>query len=199
MKCVFAAALAATGLFVAASASAETLDVTLSLDVPVGAGFAPEVVATWVQDSNPTPITFAIMDNTRVPISDFASPVGLKTETFIDYIGVGGFQLILENNQAETQGSQIYSGLESAPVFAPGSFDGLGEGLFRFEITPGAFVSLASNITFTVAQDVPVPPNPTAAPEPSTWALGLAGFSAVALMYGLRCRERAGEGPQAIT
>ncbi len=196
MKHVLAAAVAATGLFVAASARAETLDVTLSLDAPVGAGFAWEVVATWVQDSNPTPITFNLMDNTRVPISNISGKLS-KTETYIDYIGVGGFQSILENNQAETKGPQIYSGLESAPVFAPGSFDGLGEGLFRFEVTPGVFVSLATNITFTIAQDVTVPPNPTHAPEPSTWALGLVGFSAVAAMYGLRRRGQAGEGAQA--
>jgi hypothetical protein len=197
MKHVLAAAVAATGLLVAASASAETLDVTLSVDAPVGAGFAWEVLATWVQDSNPTPITFTLMDDTRVPISDFSGKLS-QTETFIDYIGVGGFQTILENNQAETTGPQIYSGLESAPVFAPGSFDGMGEGLFRIELTPGNFVSLATNITFTVAQDVTPPTNPTPAPEPSTWALGLVGFSAVGAMYGLRRRKRAGEGPQAI-
>jgi hypothetical protein len=163
----------------------------------VGAGFAWEVVATWVQDSNPTPISFNLMDDTRVPISNFSGDLA-RTETYIDYIGVGGFQAILENNQAETTGSPVYSGLESAPVFAPGSFDGLGEGLFRFEITPGNFVSLATNITFTVAQDVTVPPNPTAAHEPSTWALGIIGFSVVAAMYGLRRGDRAGEGRQAI-
>jgi hypothetical protein len=137
------------------------------------------------------------MDSTRVPISNFSGDLS-QTETVIDYIGTGGYQSILENNQAETTGSQIYSGLESAPVFAPGSFDGLGEGLFRVELTPGDFVSLATNITFTVAQDVTVPPNPTAAPEPSAWALGLVGFSAVAVMYALRRRQRAGEGRQAI-
>jgi hypothetical protein len=72
MKHVLAAAVAATGLFVAVSASAELLDATLSIDAPVQDGFAWEVVATWVQDSNPTPITFSLMDDTRVPISNFS-------------------------------------------------------------------------------------------------------------------------------
>ena len=197
MKHVLAAAVAVTGLLVAVSASAELLDATLSIDGPVQEGFAWEVVATWVQDSNPTPISFNLMDDTRVPISNFSGDLP-QTETYIDYIGVGGFQTILENNQAETKGPQIYSGLKSAPVFAPGSFDGTGEGLFNIELTPGNFVSLATNITFTVAQDVTVPPNPTAAPEPSTWALGLVGFSAVAVMYGLRRRQRPAGGGQAI-
>lgn len=100
MKHVLAAAVAATGLLVAVSASAELLDATLSIDGPVAGGFAWEVVATWVQDSNPTPISFNLMDDTRVPISNFSGDLP-QTETYIDYIGVGGFQTILENNQAE--------------------------------------------------------------------------------------------------
>jgi hypothetical protein len=132
------------------------------------------------------------LSNGRHARSDFKLFWRLAShETYVDYINVGGFQAILENKQAETKGPQIYSRRESAPVFAPGSFDGTGEGIFNVELTPGNFVSLATNITFTAAKDVTVPPNPTPVPEPSTWALGL-GFSAAAAMYGLRRRRRAG-------
>jgi hypothetical protein len=155
MSRALTAGFAAIGMFVAASAGAETLDVTWAVS-PYG------VVATWQQDSAPSPISYAPDVGTEVQIWNFETDVPIPTLSSIVYYnsseGVifsteifGGYYV---------NGPQAYAGSEAAPQFAPGSFSGY------FEGNPDN----PSTLTFAV-------------PEPSTWALLIAGFAGLGCAY----------------
>ena len=161
------AAFAASVLLAAAvSASAETLEAAWTF---VPAGGPATTIATWEQDSAPTPAGYVTGEATVVPIWDFVAyePVGsltaivYYTSSFIPVTfstaPLGGFYLA---------GPQAYAGSEAAPQFAPGSFSGLFEG------------ELPSTLTFT------------AVPETSTWAMMLAGFAGLGAL-SFRVRRRA--------
>lgn len=164
MNRALTAAFAASVLFAAAvSASAETLEAAWTF-VPDGGPIT--TIATWQQDSAPTPLGYVTGEATIVPISDFVAyePVGSLTaivyynSTFIPVTlstaPLGGVYL---------SGPQAYVGSEAAPQFAPGSFSGLLEG------------ESPSTLTFTVV------------PEASTWAMMLAGFAGLgALSFRVR-------------
>jgi len=167
MNRALTAAFAASLLFAAAvSASAETLEATWTF---VPGGGSTTTVATWEQDSEPTPAGYVTGEATVVPIWDFVAyqPVGslaaifYYTSSFIPVTfstaPLGGVYFA---------GPQAYVGSEAAPQFAPGSLSGLFQG------------ELPSTLTFTVV------------PEASTWAMMLAGFAGVAAL-SFRVRRRA--------
>jgi PEP-CTERM motif len=116
--------------------------------------------ASWSMDSNPNVITFASGSFTMVTTSggtEFRSDLGPSTFPAVQFY-VPGVPSGLEFNTVgvafdalDRFGSQIYTGSESAPVFAPGTFVG----------TYG---------TLTITDAV------TAVPEPSTWAMMILGF-----------------------
>jgi hypothetical protein len=190
MKYFLMPALAATGLMAASAASAETLKAELDVD-SLGTIF----ISTWEQDSNPTPNSFIAGISTDVPIRDYMSNNGEQANFDIGYSNPSVLAL---GNDLETgesietfAGPQIYSGSEAAPVFRVGTFEG-----FETEIGDNGvpivlpFSSFA--LTFTVVPPVVVP-----VPEPSTWALGLIGFSALGALYRRRRSKRADVNAQA--
>jgi PEP-CTERM motif len=162
------AALAAIGLVAAAPASAETLEVTWSI-FSSGETFT---LATWDQDSAPTPVFSVGGIVTEVAVSDFVSyfpGIPISTSIFYFASGLGAtFSTVFDDGFGQT-GGQAYTGSEATPQFAPGSFSGLA-------FVPGGPPSDPSTLTFAI-------------PEPSTWALMLAGFAGVgAMSFGMRRR-----------
>ena len=121
--------------------------------------------ASWEQDSNPVPASFTAGEGATIPIWDAAGNLGLGSAlTYFSASENGGF--------GPTYGPQIYAGPESAPVFSVGAYTGLGE-------APGG----GSGVLTLVAAGVP---------EPSTWAMLLAGFAGLgALSLGARRRALA--------
>ena len=172
MNSVFTAAFAAVVLIASGiSAGAATLDVTWI------AAFnnVASPIATWHQDTSPTPIGFATGEATVVPISDFVA------YNFGAYAPVGTVDLITYYNSAVIpsttlstvpfggivfSGPQAYTGSEAAPQFAPGAIYGLFEG----------DANVPSLLIFSV-------------PEPSTWALMLAGFASLGV-WSFRMRRQ---------
>jgi len=167
MNRMLTAAFAASVLVAAAvSASAETLEATWTF---VPSGGSTTTIATWDQDSAPTPAGYVTGEATVVPIWDFVAyqPVGSLAAIFYynsSFVPVtfssaplGGVYLA---------GPQAYAGTEAAPRFAPGSFSGLFQG------------ESPSALTFTVV------------PETSTWAMMLAGFAGLGAL-SFRSRRQA--------
>jgi len=112
LKGLVGAAFGAGAILAAASAGASVLLAEYS-DT---AGFT----ASWEQDSNPIPIAYADGLGTIVTIWDFTGSLPGSGPPYIIYYNVtngGGLD--------DVSGSQLYSGPESAPVFAPGSFPDL--------------------------------------------------------------------------
>jgi hypothetical protein len=100
-----------------------------------------------------------------VPVTN-GNPSGFSLVFFFAQGGGGGFEDSL--GLVNAGGAQVYSGPESSPVFAPGSFilgdlNGIGAG--------------RGTLTFT------------AVPEPSTWAMMLLGFAGLAFA-GYRASRR---------
>jgi hypothetical protein len=154
MNRALTAAIAAMGLFAAASASAETLEATWTYS-PSG---TPVTIATWEQDSAPTPVSFGLGEGTEIPISDFVAYAPIQTVTSITYYNNGFTPVIFSTiplGGIFVVGPQAYTGSEDAPQFAPGSFSGNLDG----------DDTLLSTLTLS------------AVPEPSTWALLIAGFA----------------------
>jgi hypothetical protein len=156
-------ALTAPAFLAAASisAQAETLHVTWVEPAE------PSLNESWDQSSNPTPSFFNPGSETDVPVTN-GNPSGLSLVfffAFTQFAPSGGFEdsLFLVN----TTGDQVYSGPESSPVFAPGSFT--------------LFESFSTNNPGTLTF--------TAVPEPSTWAMMLLGFAGLAFA-GYRASRR---------
>jgi hypothetical protein len=143
---------AATALALATPAHATLLNFVITGDYS----------ANFKLDSNPIPDPLYINDGYNFAITHVAgfadSSNGFADLTF--FIGdVGGGLLISDNGDPFTwlfdaASAQIYSGIESAPTFAPGVFqmDGL---------------STRGNFTLTITNNVP---------EPATWGLLIAGL-----------------------
>lgn len=144
-----AIALAAPAFLAAASisAQAETLEVTW---VEPG---EPGLSELWDQSSNPTPVNFTASE-TIVAVTN-SNPSGLSPIVFFTLAATGGF--IDHQNFVSTSGPQVYSGSQSNPVFAPGSFTLLDD-------------HTGKDGTLTFA----------AVPEPSTCAMLLLGFVGLA-------------------
>jgi hypothetical protein len=128
------------------SAQAETLHVTWVEPAE------PSLNESWDQSSNPTPSFFALGSETDVPVTN-SNPSGISVVFFFSrgQFGLGGFEDSL--GLVNAAGDQVYSGPESSPVFAPGSFSAA-------DINENM-----GTLTFT------------AVPEPSTWAMMLLGFA----------------------
>ncbi len=164
------AALAATILFGAASARAEVLEATWTFS-PDG---SPVTIATWEQDSAPTPLQSAPGVATEIPISDFVDSLGvIGPLASITYYNSSAYSYIFSTlplGGIYVNGPQAYTGSEAAPQFAPGTFSGT--------VVDGD-VSAPSTLTLT------------AVPEPSTWVMLIAGFVGLSAVQLGRCRARA--------
>ena len=149
-------ALAALGLIAAASAAgAMTLIVRYSED-----GFPgdPGIKYSFNQLSNPTPISYADGYYTQVAISNGTGVYAGLTST-VWYST--SYSIILGDYMP-----QVYTGPESAPVFAPGVFD-------TYDPADG----LTGSLTISL-------------PEPSSWAMMLVGFGGLGAAMRSR-RKRA--------
>jgi hypothetical protein len=154
-------ALTAPAFLAAASisAQAETLHVTWVEPAE------PSQNESWDQSSNPTPCCFTNPGSeTDVPVTN-GNPSGLSVVFFFAAGGGGGFQD--NHNLVNAFGDQVYSGPESSPVFAPGSF------------------TLGDSNTFNVGTLTF-----TAVPEPSTWTMMLLGFAGIGFAGYRRARAR---------
>jgi PEP-CTERM motif len=171
MKTVFkhliGGASVALGMVVLGAPTVRATVLDFSFSGNLGGGVTE--TASWSMDSNPNVITFTTGSFTLVTTSggtEFRSDLVPSTSTFdavqFDAPGVPSgveFNTVgVAFNVFDRFGSQIYTGSESAPVFAPGTFVG----------TLG---------TLTITDAVT-----TAVPEPSTWAMMLLGFLGLGLM-----------------
>ncbi len=118
---------------------------------------------SWEQDSDPTPLSYGA-EVTTIPIWDVTGDA--VSPPYINYHPLNG---VLDGGFDLFTGTQIYTGPESAPVFSVGSYTGLG--------LPG--LSTGGVLTFT------------AVPEPSTWAMMLAGFVGLGVLTAATRRRRA--------
>ena len=162
-------ALATIVLFGAASASAETLEATWTYS-PDG---APVTVATWEQDSAPTPLNYVLGVATEITITDLVEFLPIGTPASITYYNNSAYPIIFSTvplGGIYVIGMQAYLGSEAAPQFAPGSFSGT--------VVYGD-LSAASTLTFT------------AVPEPSTWVMLIAGFVGLGAAYVSRRQAKA--------
>jgi PEP-CTERM motif len=154
-----------------ASASGETLDVTWTYTTDG----TTHTEATWEQDSAPTPHFFLSGDGTSVPVSDFVSSA-FPPRSFVSYYNQSGplsgvmFSTSFGGGIQLLGSKQIYTGSETAPMFAPGSFSGL----IRFD----SGGELPSTLTFS-----------RAVPEPSTWAMMLIGFAGLGFVGYRKSRK----------
>lgn len=160
-----AAAAVAGSLITASGAVATTLDFVYQENL----GFFT-IDASWSQPSSPAPLSATPLQFTDVPVSNgvyafgaTGSPPTTGTFSDVDFynaafsgpLGPGGF----EAGPVGDFGPQLYSGTETAPMFAPGTY------------------SLA-NGTLTV----------TSVPEPAAWALMLIGFGGIGVFARSRRR-----------
>jgi hypothetical protein len=163
------AALAATVLFGAASAQAVTLEATWTYS-PDG---TPVTVATWEQDSAPTPLNSVLGVATQIGITDLVEFLPIGTPASITYYNNSAYPVIFSTvplGGIYVTGAQAYTGSEATPQFAPGSFSGT---VFYGDL------SAASTLTFT------------AVPEPSTWVMLMAGFVGLGAAYVSRRQAKA--------
>jgi hypothetical protein len=109
------------------------------------------------QSSNPVPLGSLLDDSTDVPVTNWTSNLGPASS--IEWFNIdnfGGFNTDTANGGVGAFGPQVYTGLESAPVFAPGTFVGFSDqnnGL--------------STGVLTVTTVTPLPP---------AWTMLIAGF-----------------------
>jgi hypothetical protein len=155
-KVLIMATAAAAALGLAASAHAETLVFTYVEDGGLDFSFD--------QSATPTPLGYALGDYTDVAISNFTGNVGPYSSIVWYSAGASG-QFNTPDNAYVVFGPQVYSGPESAPIFATGTYAGADQ-------TNG----LAGTLTIT------------AVPEPATWAMMILGLG----MTGALLRRRNG-------
>lgn len=137
------AAIVTAAVFATGAAQASTL--LFSYSESGGLDFSFE------QSSNPTPISYTSGMVTEAPVSDWAGNIG-------PYSSIAWWSA-MDNGMFiagpySVVGPQVYSGSESAPVFAPGIFAGTNHDS-----------GLSGTLTVT------------SVPEASTWAMMLIGFA----------------------
>jgi hypothetical protein len=143
-----AALLASTAVGGAASAS----ELLFSYSEPGGIDFSFE------QSSMPTPIAYSSGFSVQVPVTELSSNIGPFSDIFWYSTGdLGQFDTDTSTVYI-VYGPQIYTGPESAPVFAPGVF-------------PGEDQTNGLDGTLTI----------TAVPEPAAWLLMIAGIAGIGL------------------
>lgn len=143
-----ACAAVSVGTLDASTASASTLIYSYSEPGLFGISFSFE------QSSNPTPIAYVDGYYTEVPIWNATGAFAGQT-AFVWYASVGGLNPYAYSPQG-------YSGPESAPVFAPGTFFGPQD-------------PITGNIGILTAATI-------AMPEPSLWTIMLMGLGALGFM-----------------
>jgi PEP-CTERM motif len=141
---------------------AATLGSSLLLAAPSAGAFVlqfsyvdPFHEASWEQDSEPAPIDYVLGVDTIVPIWDVAGDLLNPFDTSLVYFSADSF-----GGFADVYGPQVYGGSEAAPEFGVG--------------TEYGFSSLGCCSDDGVLTITPVV---SAIPEPSTWAMMLAGFA----------------------
>jgi hypothetical protein len=134
-KRLIGSAAMALGMMVlgASAVQANLLDFSFSGSGSDGNGGVITETASWSMDSNPTVISFITGSFTLVATSggtEFRSDLGFSTFDAVDFNAPGvpsGVEFSTSGVNFDILdhfGSQIYTGLESAPVFAPGTFVG---------------------------------------------------------------------------
>lgn len=166
LKGMMVAALAAVAFTAAPRAEATTLNFSLTGDY----------TANWVLDSNPTPTDFSISDG----YTSFSGVAGIDPLKLVFYsstlgYGSGGVRISTTADPLtevgaifDFGGDQIFTGLLSAPQFAPG--------VFNLNVTFLTPVPSAASATLTVtAASVATTPIPAALPLFMTALAGM-GF-----------------------
>jgi hypothetical protein len=146
-KLSLASLTVAAGLSVSVAADAAVFDVTVSE--------GGSTIASWRQDSNPTPSSFALGVSTGVTVTNEVG-LGVNTVTWFNISNSGLFAA----GPLDIVGAQAYTGPESAPSFVAGNYSGI-------DSTSGGVATVM--ITSAAA----------AVPEVSTWAMMLAGLGIV--------------------
>jgi hypothetical protein len=128
----------------------------------VGAGSYLGIGASWTQPSNPTPIVYGL-GSTTIGVTNGSSTLGPFLDVrFYGTSASGGFTPQTFPNVFGVFGPQLFTGTEAAPMFSTGTamFDGDGK------------------LTVTAA-----------IPEPSTWAMMIAGLAGLGALSETRRRR----------
>ncbi len=173
--------LAAVSCALGSSAALATdLKVTVT---ETGISGISQVVASWTQSQNPTPIAFVEDYYTTVPVFDATGLGGDNAVTW--YSGakgqLGGFTNFSENFNVLAPTSYAFN--ESAPTFVPGSYYGVDlKQDFTFVQASYTIAALPDATAAFRAFKIPI----SAVPEPATWAMLIVGLG----MIGLATRRR---------
>jgi hypothetical protein len=145
--------------------------------------FTGEFSADFVLDSSPTPdVVGSDFFEIATLNGDYqGAPVTFEDVHFQDYTGGGFIAFVYVGGNFEAapsagQGGLLYAGSPADPVFAPGSFNLLGQADFAS--------SPVGNETLTIS---PV----SGVPEPGVWAMMLMGLAAVGGWLRAARRRRA--------
>ena len=148
-------AATALGLMASLPAGAGTLVVTWT-EATRG------IDVSWEQSSTPSPTFSANGIETDVPVWNFTSTGSLSVGPYsgIQYInGNLSGMFYTPGNVFIVDGPQMYTGSESAPIFAPGTYTG-----------QDGWYGSAAQVTVAALTSAP-------APEASTWGMMLLGFA----------------------
>jgi hypothetical protein len=153
-KWLLAAAVSLASLSLTAGANASVLHFQYT---ETGQG---AIDFSFDQSSTPVPNGFLLGSSTDVPVTNWTSNIGPASSIlwFNLVNAFGGFDTDTSNNGgagSSVFGPQVYTGLESAPVFAPGTFVGFSD----------QDNGLSGVLTVT-----------TVTPLPPAWTMLIAGF-----------------------
>jgi hypothetical protein len=152
-KWLLVAAVSLASLSLTAGANASVLFFQYT-EGPGGVNFS------FDQSSNPIPNGFGLNFSTDVPVTNWTSNIGSASSiTWFSLADSGGFETDTSNNNfagSTAFGPQVYTGLESLPVFAPGTFDMVDQDN-----------GLSGVLTVTTVTATPLPP---------AWTMLIAGF-----------------------
>ncbi len=161
------------------AANAASIEVTVS--EPGKSGIS-QVVASWMQDQNPTPDDYSTNYFTTVPVWD-ATGLGGDTEvTWYSESHNGGFTNFSEEFNVLAPVSYAFT--ESSPTFVLGTYYGVDIKPDYNYLTATYTIAAVSTPQFKSAlvHLIPFAAPPAAVPEPATWAMMLAGFGMIGLV-----------------
>ena len=121
---------------------------------------------TFIQSSAPTPLSFVDGLQTQVSVKNWSGHI-IESDIFY-YIGSEGGGFSTDDAAYNVFGPQLYTGPETAPIFAYGTFSG-----------QNAVSGLDGTLSIT------------AVPEPATWALMLGGMGLCGAVLRKQSRRRA--------
>jgi hypothetical protein len=159
-KRLIAAAFGVAGVLIAGSAKADEVLLATYVD--------SEFSGSWEQYDEPIPDGDLPGQSTEISIWNLTGNLDFEDPDHLIYYSDGGFWNI--------SGPRIYGGRESAPLFRVGVVTGLN---YVLSSTP-------TNGVLTFTAEVGSAP---AAPEPSTWAMMLAGFVGLGVLYAVERRR----------